>query len=761
MKYLSKTNQELLEEISNLKQRIKELEQSESKLSQSENALLESREQYRSLVDNINFGINLINKDFRIITTNIVSGRQFNKPASELVGKYCFEEFEKRQAVCEHCPGVLAMATGRVHQVDTEGVRDDGSRFLARIYAFPLFYPDGKVRGFNEVVEDITERRQTENKLRDQEEKYKALFNNAEVALFRTRAHDGKLLAANKRFVEKAGYSNIEECMAEFNAVKAWVDPNERNILLKILQEKRAVHDYETEIARRDGTRIWISFSATFFPEQGILEGSIVDITARKHAEAVVKDNEKKFAATFYKSPIPMAITSIKDGRYLDVNESFMKTMGYKYEELIGNSSTGAGYITSESRALFLEEYNQKGIVENLELEMRVKDGELRRGLFNSSKITIDSEDFFLTMVTDITELRRIEEELRQSEAMLSIVFKAAPIGICVLKNYILMSANDEWLKNSGYSEDEVIGRDTRHLYESEEEYNRVSQEVRKSLSKNGFASVQTTQRRKDGSIRDVILTVVPLQTKDIFNKIFVITVQDITERRRAEQELVWKTALLEAQVESTIDGILIIDNNGKKILANQQLLNIWKVPQNIRDDKDGIPLLKYIKSLTKFPKKFLEKVTYLYDHPDETSRDEIEFENGMVLDRYSSPVLGKDGKHYGRIWIYRDITDRKQEEEERLRLEKLQGVLEMAGAICHEMNQPMQIISGLSELLTMSVSENDPVKEKIKIINEQVGRMAAITKKLMTIEDYETQDYAGVSRIVDINKSSSKTMKD
>ncbi len=146
------------------------------------------------------------------------------------------------------------------------------------------------------------------------------------------------------------------------------------------------------------------------------------EISERKRAEAIMKDNEKKFAATFYKSAIPMAITAMKDGRYVDVNESFLKVMGLKYEELVGNSSTGAGYISSESRALFLKEYRQKGFVENLELPMRVKDGKWKRGLFNSTKITIGSEYFFLTMVTDITELRRMQEELRRYREELEIL---------------------------------------------------------------------------------------------------------------------------------------------------------------------------------------------------------------------------------------------------------------------------------------------------------------------------------------------------
>ena len=87
----------------------------------------------------------------------------------------------------------------------------------------------------------------------------------------------------------------------------------------------------------------------------------------------------------------------------------------------------------------------------------------------------------------------------------------------------------------------------------------------------------------------------------------------------------------------------------------------MWKVPQEIRNQKNDEALLQYVVSKTKNPDQFLEKVMYLYDHKDETSRDEIEFKDGMVLDRYSSPVIGRDGKYYGRIWIFHDITDHKR----------------------------------------------------------------------------------------------------
>jgi len=95
----------------------------------AEKALRESELLYRTLVENIHLGITLIDTDHRVVMTNVGLGNFLRKPRSEIVGKYCFREFEKRSAVCSHCPGMQAMATGRPAEAETEGVRDDGSRF--------------------------------------------------------------------------------------------------------------------------------------------------------------------------------------------------------------------------------------------------------------------------------------------------------------------------------------------------------------------------------------------------------------------------------------------------------------------------------------------------------------------------------------------------------------------------------------------------------------------------------------------------------
>lgn len=138
----------------------------------------------------------------------------------------------------------------------------------------------------------------------------------------------------------------------------------------------------------------------------------------------------------------------------------------------------------------------------------------------------------------DITGSKEVEKNLGRSESILRSVFETVPVGLCIMKDRVFQSVNRAWVKTYGYSEADMIGQSPRILYENEEEYERVARELYTDLPERGLTSVQTVNRRKNGEISHVILTASPLQLDGRFSGMALVTVEDITERKRTEEAL-------------------------------------------------------------------------------------------------------------------------------------------------------------------------------------------------------------------------------
>lgn len=138
----------------------------------------------------------------------------------------------------------------------------------------------------------------------------------------------------------------------------------------------------------------------------------------------------------------------------------------------------------------------------------------------------------------------------------------------------------------------------------------------------------------------------------------------DVSARKWSELELQEKTAFLEAQVNATLDGILVVDAAGHRILQNRRFNEIFAVPAELASSPDDEPVLRHVTRRARDPESFVNRVRELYNQPRETSRDELELNDGTILDRYSSPVTGAQGQYYGRIWSFRDMTERRRHED-------------------------------------------------------------------------------------------------
>ncbi len=269
------------------KKKVRKTKQPASTRKDATIGLQDSEEIYRTLVENISLGITLIDTNYRIIMTNAGQGRILKKAQNKFVGKYCFKEFEKRDAVCSHCPGTRAMATGRPADVETEGVRDDGSRVPARVHAFPVYEADGTVKGFIEVIEDISERKQTEEALKESQEMYKTLFEGASEGILVADIKTKRFRYANPAVCKMLGYA--EEELKQFSVS----DIHPKKELQYVISEFEAQARGEKSLAeaipclRKDGTVIYADINSSNILVDGAQcnVGFFTDITERKHTE--------------------------------------------------------------------------------------------------------------------------------------------------------------------------------------------------------------------------------------------------------------------------------------------------------------------------------------------------------------------------------------------------------------------------------------------------------------------------------------------
>jgi two-component system cell cycle sensor histidine kinase/response regulator CckA len=262
---------------------------------------------------------------------------------------------------------------------------------------------------------------------------------------------------------------------------------------------------------------------------------------------------------------------------------------------------------------------------------------------------------------------RQVEDALTKSEDGFRLMVESIKDYAIILLNpsgeIISWNAGAERFK--GYRADEIIGQNFSRFYPEEDVKSGKPELELQIAAKEGRFEEEGWRVRKDGTLfwANVVITAVREHSGKLRG--YAKVTRDLTERRKIEKELHWKTALFEAQVNSSIDGIMVIDENFKKIIQNRRVDELWKIPREISDDPDGRKQLDWVTNTTKDPAKFLESVLHLKAHPEEIWRGELELKDGTVLDRYSAPVIGKRGEYYGRITTFRDITDRKRAEEQ------------------------------------------------------------------------------------------------
>ncbi|MBN1368037.1 MAG: PAS domain S-box protein, partial [Dehalococcoidales bacterium] len=618
---------------------------------QADNNLKKSEYKFKELFNNIsscvavyevlNDGENFIFKDFNQAAEKTEGIRK-----EELVGKLVTDVF----------PGVVEMGlltvlqrvwkTGKPEHYPVSSYQDQRISGWRENFVYRL--PSGEIVS---AYEDVTPRKQAEAAIRESEEKYRSLYENSYDAILLT-IPDGSILSANPAACLMFGRSEQEICQVGRNGIIDVTDPR----VAIALKERERTGKFEGELTfvRKDGTKFpGVLSSKVFYDFQGNPRTSMIirDITERKQAE-------DKLRAIVVNAPLGIA-TSNTDRLFLSANEAFCKIVGYTEAELQQMSFKDITHPADirESAANMDALDANKISVFNIEKRYLKKDGTVifGRATVNAMRSPEGRPLLYIAELEDITERKQAEEELKESQLRLEEAHRLAHIGIW---NWDAAQDTVTWSKELY----EIAGLDpvlpaptyAEHtkVY-TPDSFTRLSKAVEEALQTGKVYELELELVRPDGTHRWVYAFGSPKYSVD--GKILGLhgTVQDISERKKAEAEINFRAEMLNAAT----DSIIVLDEKGRIIYFNE---TSYSSLGYTREEMNGKKLRNLVTA--EFFSKISSQINIMLE-----GKKEAVFEANMVRkDKSTFPVeihgrmVTLDNRDYI-INNIRDITRRKQ----------------------------------------------------------------------------------------------------
>jgi PAS domain S-box-containing protein len=511
--------------------------------------------------------------------------------------------------------------------------------------------------------------------LRDYE-KFRRLLGNLPDVTW-TSDQNGRMIYISPKVRTLLGYSE-QEIYA--GGVELLFSRNHPDDLDKIKSATEALYarekdfDIEYRFERKDGEWIWVHNRAIGAYEMGGVmraDGVIADISSRKRAEIELREKTAFLEAQINSSIDGILVIDASDRR-IQLNQRVIEMFSIPAELLADSDQTP---VREHMLSKMKEPEAVRALIKRLYADpagsLRFFEFDLIDGCvieLNSSPVKGPAGEYYGRIWTfrDISERKRNEAELKAKTAFLEAQVNASIDGILVVDENnkrllinerfvelfdvpqeILKDINDEHLLRHVLglvAEPEPFLAQIRHLNDHPAETSRDEIEF------------------KDGRVFDRYSAAVVDKDSNCFGRVW--SFRDVTARRRNESELKSKTVLLEALVNSSIDGIMVMDENGGTVVINERMIEFFSVPRELLSASSNEQALEHVLQLVKDPESFLAKFKYLSEHSTETSRDEVELKDGRMFDRYSAPVVDKDWNYFGRVWNLRDISDRKRNEK-------------------------------------------------------------------------------------------------
>jgi PAS domain S-box-containing protein len=310
------------------------------------------------------------------------------------------------------------VSSDKGHEIDFRIISQNGIIHWVSHVCQPVFDEEGKRIGRRVSNREITKRKKAEEALSDSEERYRHLVKYAPTGIYEIDFTYPRFDSVNDSMCEMSGYTR-EELLAKnpFDLLTPESQIRFKQRIGKAIAGEKIPENVEYKVITKGGKELWATLNMKLISRNGRFCGAQVvahDTTERKEAEEAIKDSEAKFSVAFNASGVAAIVSRWSDGRYIDVNETFLKVFGYKREEVIDQTSPGLNmYAFPEQRTEFLKLID-KDLVKDLETVFRTKTGQFIQAIVSTKKVQIRGDEYIITTMVDITKRKKAELELKR-----------------------------------------------------------------------------------------------------------------------------------------------------------------------------------------------------------------------------------------------------------------------------------------------------------------------------------------------------------
>ncbi|CAN1210599.1 hypothetical protein TUMEXPCC7403_10410 [Tumidithrix helvetica PCC 7403] len=654
----------------------------------AENALRTSEHRYAALATASPVAIFRFDVPLNCIYVNARWSEMTGRPAESALGRGWMDALhpdDRESLVAYWTKDYTRVKSGNRILEHGEGrhLRPDGSINWFYVQVAPEIDGNGCVVGYIGTLIDITARKQIETKV----EELNSALQNAVDGISRLGI-DGCYLSVNPAYASLCGYEPQEMIgMPWFQTVH----PEDIALLESAYQEMLHTNKVEVEArgVRKDGSVFYKQVNMiAAYDEVGNFTGHhcfMKDISDRKAIEAALANSELKFRR-LVEGANDLIWSADKEGMLTYLSPQFKTLFGWEPSEWIGKSLIDL--LHPDDRQLVATTHREdiksgkKSI--NPEFRHRHRDGHYIWMRASATPIiNLEGEAIGAQgILSDVSDRKQIEIELAESEAKFRrLVEDGNDLIWSSDRNALFNYLSPQFKTLFGFEPDEWIGRSCMDLVHPEDLELKFGAYFETVRSGQKYNNLEFRNLHQDGRYIWVSVNTTPILDSEGIAIGAQGILTDISDRKQVEAQLQTaneqlmqshaelartvanlqrNNALLTAQQEASFDGILVIDENRQVVAYNQRFLNLCNIPESLFVDGDDRQLISFALQQLTYPNEFLEMVEYLYDHPQEVSRDEISLLDGRTFERYSSPIHSAD-EYYGRIWFLHDISDRKQ----------------------------------------------------------------------------------------------------